>query len=44
MNLELNPEDLVLAKRKRYVNYFENDPNLHLVDGVEENDLTANTA
>jgi len=35
-NLELNPEDLVLAKRKRYVNYFENDPNLHLVDGVEE--------
>lgn len=34
--LNLNPEDLVLAKRKRYVNYFENDPNLHLVEGVEE--------
>jgi HAD superfamily hydrolase (TIGR01509 family) len=35
-NLNLNPEDLVLDKRKRYVNFFENDPNLHLVDGVEE--------
>lgn len=34
--LELNPEELVLAKRKRYVNYFENDPNLHLVDGVKD--------
>lgn len=34
--LDLNPEVLVLAKRKRYVNYFENDPNLHLVEGVEE--------
>ncbi len=35
-NLDLNPEDLVLNKRKRYVNFFENDPNLHLVKGVEE--------
>ena len=31
-----NPEDLVLQKRQRYVNYFENDPTLHLVKGVEE--------
>ena len=35
-NLTLNPQDLVLAKRKRYVNFFENDPRLHLVKGVEE--------
>ena len=35
-NLSENPEDLVLDKRKRYVNFFENDPNLHLVDGVED--------
>lgn len=35
-NLENNPEDLVLDKRKRYVNFFENDPNLHLVKNVEE--------
>ena len=35
-NLNDDPEDLVLAKRKRYVDYFENDPTLHLVDGVEE--------
>lgn len=35
-NLDLNPEDLVIDKRKRYVNFFENDPNLHLVDGVED--------
>jgi HAD superfamily hydrolase (TIGR01509 family) len=34
--LDTNPEDLVLEKRKRYVNYFENDPNLHLVKNVEE--------
>lgn len=34
--LDLNPEDLVLAKRKRYVNYFENDPNIQLVEGVED--------
>jgi beta-phosphoglucomutase len=35
-NLEHNPEALVLDKRKRYINFFENDPNLHLVEGVEE--------
>jgi HAD superfamily hydrolase (TIGR01509 family) len=35
-NLEQTPEDLVLDKRKRYVNFFENDPNLQLVEGVEE--------
>ena len=34
--LDLNPEELVLNKRKRYVNFFENDPNLHLVKGIEE--------
>lgn len=34
-NLNLSPEELVLHKRKRYVNFFENDPNLHLVKGVE---------
>ena len=34
--LNLNPEDLVLDKRKRYVNFFENDPTLHLVKGVED--------
>lgn len=34
--LDLNPEKLVLNKRKRYVNFFENDPNLHLVKGVED--------
>ena len=35
-NLDLDPEALVLDKRKRYVNFFENDPKLHLVKGVEE--------
>lgn len=35
-NLDLKPEDLVLDKRKRYINFFENDPTLHLVKGVEE--------
>jgi len=35
-NLKNDPEELVLDKRKRYVNFFENDPNLHLVEGVEE--------
>ncbi|QTD39250.1 HAD family phosphatase [Polaribacter batillariae] len=35
-NLDKNPETLVLDKRKRYVNFFENDPNLHLVENVEE--------
>ncbi len=34
--LDLNPEDLVQDKRRRYVEFFENDPNLHLVHGVEE--------
>jgi len=34
--LKEDPSDLVLRKRKVYVNLFENDPNLHLVDGVEE--------
>lgn len=34
--LNLNPEDLVLDKRRRYVEFFENDPDLHLVHGVEE--------
>jgi beta-phosphoglucomutase len=35
-NLEQHPTTLVLDKRKRYVNFFENNPNLHLVAGVEE--------
>ena len=35
-NLTLNPEELVLEKRKRYISFFENDPNIHLVKGVEE--------
>ncbi|TVZ54810.1 HAD superfamily hydrolase (TIGR01509 family) [Lutibacter sp. Hel_I_33_5] len=35
-NIDEDPNELVLTKRKRYVNYFENDPNLQLVDGVEE--------
>lgn len=35
-NLQHNPEDLVLDKRRRYVNFFENDPTLHLVKGVED--------
>lgn len=34
--LDLDPETLVLDKRKRYVNFFEIDPKLHLVKGVEE--------
>lgn len=34
--LKNNPQELVLAKRKRYVSYFENDENLHLVTGIEE--------
>ncbi|CAL2092137.1 HAD family phosphatase [Tenacibaculum sp. 190524A05c] len=34
-NLNENPEELVLNKRKRYVNFFENDPNLSLINGVE---------
>ncbi|SDR91361.1 haloacid dehalogenase superfamily, subfamily IA, variant 3 with third motif having DD or ED [Polaribacter sp. KT25b] len=35
-NLDLIPEELVIDKRKRYVNFFENDPTLHLVKGVED--------
>ncbi|MBL4644193.1 MAG: HAD family phosphatase [Flavobacteriaceae bacterium] len=35
-NLDEDPNELVLQKRKRYVNFFENDPTLHLVKGVEE--------
>ena len=35
-NLNDIPEELVLQKRKRYVNYFENDPTLELVHGVKE--------
>jgi len=35
-NIEADPQELVLQKRARYVNFFENDPNLHLVKGVEE--------
>ena len=35
-NLDDVPEELVLQKRKRYVNYFENDPTLALVHGVKE--------
>jgi len=35
-SLTNNPEDLVIDKRKRYVNFFENDPTLHLVNGVED--------
>ena len=34
--LGLDPEKLVLDKRARYVNFFENDPNLHLVKDVEK--------
>ena len=35
-DLDNDPKDLVLDKRKRFVNYFENDPSIHLVKGVEE--------
>jgi len=35
-NLNDIPEELVLQKRKCYVNYFENDPTLSLVNGVKE--------
>lgn len=35
-DLDHDPEKLVLQKRKVYVDLFENDPTLHLVDGVEE--------
>lgn len=33
--LKEKPEDLVLEKRRRYVAFFENDPNLKLVTGVK---------
>lgn len=35
-NLNADANALVLQKRKRYVNFFENDPTLKLIDGVEE--------
>ena len=35
-NLDEIPEELVLNKRRRYVDFFENDPTLHLVNGVED--------
>lgn len=35
-DLSMDPEELVLQKRKFYVDLFENDPTLHLVIGVEE--------
>lgn len=34
-NLDEDPSELVLQKRKRYVDYFVNDPTLQLVNGVE---------
>ena len=34
--LHQDPEQLVLHKRRIYVDLFENDPSLHLVDGVED--------
>ncbi len=35
-DLKVDANALVLQKRKRYVNFFENDPTLKLIDGVEE--------
>jgi beta-phosphoglucomutase len=35
-NLKDDPYELVLKKRNLYVSYFENDPTLQLVKGVEE--------
>jgi HAD superfamily hydrolase (TIGR01509 family) len=35
-NLNHIPKELVLQKRKRYVNFFENDPTLSLVSGVKD--------
>ena len=35
-NLDNDPKVLVLQKIKRYVNYFENDPTLSLVNGVKD--------
>ncbi len=34
--LDEEPADLVKDKRRRYVAFFENDPTLSLVDGVED--------
>ena len=34
-DLDQDAEALVLDKRRRYVDYFKNDPTLHLVSGVE---------
>lgn len=34
-NLSEDPHRLVTEKRKRFISYFENDPSLHLVNGVE---------
>lgn len=35
-NLDEDPNILVVQKRKRYVDFFENDSTLHLVKGVED--------
>jgi len=35
-SLDEDPSELVMQKRKRYIDYFENDPTLQLVDGVEK--------
>lgn len=35
-NLDQDPTDLVNDKRRRYVEFFESDPSLSLVDGVED--------
>jgi len=34
-DLDHDANDLVLEKRRRYVDYFHNDPTIHLVAGVE---------
>jgi HAD superfamily hydrolase (TIGR01509 family) len=34
--LEEDANELVLQKRKRYINFFENDTDLHLVKGAKE--------
>ena len=35
-DLDNDAHELVLEKRRRFVEYFENDPSLHLVNGVED--------
>jgi len=35
-NLSQDPNELVLQKRKIFVDYFHNDPNLKLVNGVKD--------